>query len=840
MRKSKHEQIIERFETSWENGLSTEQVQERKKQKLFNKDKTKSSKSYLRIIFENTFTYFNLIWAIIVFAYIYVGSYNNLLFVVIIVANTLIAIIQECKAKHTVDKLSLVTAPKAIAIRNGQQVKLNSESLLLDDIILIDVGNQIPADCILVSGYVEMNESLLTGESNSIKKKIGDELLAGSFVVSGSCYARVNKIGSDSYIQSIAKEAKKFKSPNSNLFKDLNTIIKYIGIAIIPIAIIMFFNNYATTANNFSIAITNTCGALTGMIPAGMFLLVTIALSVGVVKLSRKRTMVKDLYSIEMLARTNMLCLDKTGTITDGTMIVTGYEVLSKLPFADVDNFHGISEEEEQALIYLNDYIDSRDDNLSEDEKKNFIFNEIMKSYLTSHTSNNQTSQALIKFFDNSSKYKANKVLPFSSERKFSACFFQGIGTLLLGAPEFVCSKTQKNLDEKIRLLNENSQRVLMLAFYQGEFDENDLENIATKSQPYAIISIEDHIRDDAIETINWFKQNDVKIKIISGDNPNTVSAIAKRVGIEGSEQCVSLEGMSVQEIQNIADRFTIFGRVSPEQKHQLVKALKAQGYVVSMTGDGVNDTLALKEADCSIAMADGSDVARNISHLVLMDSKFSSLPEVVKEGRQVVNNIQKSSTLFLMKTFFTFLFAFFVIILHTTYPFESVELLLLEMFVIGLPSFILALEPNSDRIQGEFISTVIKKALPSALLLFFNVGAVIVLEKLGAITTLETQTLTVIMLTITGLLNLIRLCYPFSKIRLITAICSLVLITLAVAIIPEFFGLLIFNGTVALVAGILIAISVPYLIFMPTLERLLSKLFKGRVGPTANMNDKL
>ena len=786
LKKEKPEKVIERYNPSVEFGLSAEQVAERKKNKLDNKARTKSSKSYLGIIMKNTFTYFNLIWAIIIFAYIYVGSYNNLLFTVIIVANTVIAIIQECKAKYTVDKLSLITAPKIETVRGGKIIKINSNALLLDDIIIIKVGNQIPADCIMVDGYVEMNESLLTGESNSIKKKIGDELLAGSFVVAGTCYARVNKIGSESYIQTIAKEAKKFKRPNSNLFRDLNAIIKIIGIAIIPIAVIMFFNNMATSNSDFTTAITKTCGALTGMVPAGMFLLVTIALSVGVIKLSKRKTMVKDLYSIEMLARTNMLCLDKTGTITDGTMVVTSFDCLEN----------------------------------SEEEFKN-----IMASYLASHKDNNQTSQALIEYFHNDKAPKADKVMPFSSERKHSGCYFKNKGSFFLGAPEFVCKNIPAEILNQIKILNDNSQRVLLLAFTEEEFSEENAQ-IYEKTKPYAIIAIEDHIREDAIETINWFKQNDVKIKIISGDSPNTVSAIAKRVGIEGSEQCVSLEGLSPQEVAHLADRFTIFGRVSPEQKHQLVKALKAKGYVVAMTGDGVNDTLALKEADCSIAMADGSDVARNISHLVLMDSKFSSLPSVVREGRQVVNNIQKSSTLFLMKTFFSFLIAFFVIILHTTYPFESVQLLLLEMFVIGLPSFILALEPNNEPIRGEFISTVIKKALPSALNLFVNVGAVIVIHKFGLITDVELSTLTVLMLTLTGLLNLIRLAYPFTKIRAVTVILSAILVTTASLILPEFFGLLVFNATVALVASILIAITIPYLIFMPKLEKFLNKIF--------------
>ncbi|MBR4406717.1 MAG: HAD-IC family P-type ATPase [Clostridia bacterium] len=777
-------QNIVRYNPDIKTGLTDEIVLQRKKDKLTNKTRKKNSKSYFRIICENTFTYFNLIWAIIIAAYIYVNSYNNLLFVVVIFLNTFIAIIQECRAKRTVDKLSLITAPKVDVVRNGQTIKLNSQNLVLDDIVILTVGNQIPADSILVGGEVEVNESLLTGESNPIKKLDGDELLAGSFIVSGTCYARVNKTGDESYIQSIASEAKKFKSPNSNLFRDLNNIIKYIGIGIIPVAIILYINNFATSGD-FATAIVKTCGALTGMIPAGMFLLVTVALAVGVVKLSQKKTLIQDLYSIEMLARTNMLCLDKTGTITDGTMTVTDIEHLEEIP----------------------------------------EFKKIFQSYLHEQSATNATQQALINYFGNTLEYPSTAKIDFSSDRKYSATSFEGFGTFLLGAPEFVCKNLSEDIKEKIIHLNNDSKRVLLLARTEQAIGVDD-DNLNQTTKPISIISIEDHIRDDAIETINWFKENGVQVKIISGDNPNTVSAIAKRVGVEDSDKCISLEGMSLQDVSKIADQFTIFGRVSPEQKHRLVKTLKNKGYVVAMTGDGVNDTLALKESDCSIAMADGSDVARSISNVVLMDSKFSSLPKVVNEGRQVINNIQKSSTLFLMKTLFTILFSLFVIVLHTTYPFESVNLLLMEIFVIGLPSFILALEPNSKKIEGEFITTVLKNAIPSGLLILFNVGLVMVLEKVGLIDSLEMETLSILVLTVTGFLNLVRLCFPFTLLRVLTVIFSAVCIVLALLVMPEFFGMFMFNGTVFLVLGIVVAYSIPILLLYPFFQKLIMKLF--------------
>lgn len=799
---------IQRFEPDASIGLSDEQVINRKKDNLINKNKIKSSKTYLGIFIQNTFTFFNLIWAIIIFAYIYVGSYNNLLFVIVIVLNTLIAIVQECKAKITVEKLSLVTAPKTEVVREGKTSKILSTELVLDDIIVLSMGNQVPADSILVDGYVEMNESLLTGESNPIKKQMGDVLLAGSFVVSGSCSARVNKIGTESYIQTIARESKKFKRPTSNLFKDLNTIIKYIGIAIIPVAVILYFNNMSVS-NDFVITVTKTCGALTGMVPAGMFLLVTIALSIGVIKLSKKKALVQDIYSIEMLARADILCLDKTGTITDGTMQVNS-----------VETFFDITYEENGAE-------ESADKKSELKTGEVLSLEKIMPSYLGAQTTRNTTAQAMIKYFGNFSAIQPDKVLHFSSGRKHSAVYFKNIGSFFLGAPEYVCKKINKSITKKIKDLTENSQRVLMLSYCKDEFFEDD-DKIYQKLKPYAIIALEDHLREDAIDTINWFKENNVKIKIISGDNPVTVSAIAKRVGVQDSEQCISLEGVSLQDIPGLAEQFTVFGRVSPEQKHLLVKSLKNKGHVVAMTGDGVNDTLALKEADCSIAMADGSDVARNISHLVLMDSKFSSLPAVVREGRQVVNNIQKSSTLFLMKTFFSILFAFFVIMLHTTYPFESVQLILIELFVIGIPSFILALEPNSDNIKGGFIPTVLKKAIPSALLLFFNVGIIIILKRIGLINAGELATLTVLMLTFTGLLNLLRLTYPYTLLRAITVFISVIFIALSIILIPEFFGMYTFNGTVSLISIIILACSIPLLIFSSHFENLINKIFKN------------
>ena len=778
-------------------GLSENELEERKKRKLVNVAKNKSSKSVLRILVENIFTYFNLIWAIIFVALMCVEAYSDLIFMIPVVLNTLIAIIQEIKAKYTVEKLSLVSSPKLTAIRDGKRVLLHASHLYPDDIIELTVGNQIPADCIIVSGEAELNESLLTGESNAIRKKAGDTILAGSFIFSGTVLARVDKLIGDSYIQTIATEAKKFKKPNSNLFKDLQTIIKYIGIIIIPIGGLMFLNNYLSYAgdpNWLKLAITKTCGSLTGMVPAGMFLLVTIALTVGVIKLATKHTLVKDLYSIEMLARTNMLCLDKTGTITDGTMNVIHYECF--------------------------------------DESVNFEL--LVQNILSAQKTSNSTFNALLSKFGTENALEVGKVIEFSSDRKYSATRL-GDSTYLLGAPEFSC----KNLSEKIKLLIEEraklGERVLLISKTQEDIDEEHLDRLPATTQPLGIITLVDHIRDDAIDTINWFKTNGVKIKIISGDNPNTVSTIARRVGVEDAEKCISLENLSPQQVKTIADQYTVFGRVTPEQKHILVKTLKTLGYVVAMTGDGVNDTLALKEADCSIAMADGSDVARNISSLVLMDSKFSSLPRVVKEGRQVINNVQKSSTLFLMKTLFTITLSTIILLIALvtfsaiSYPFTPKQLSLLEFFVIGVPSFLLALQPNDEQIKGNFIPMVLKKAVPSALLMLLNVGVVLILGKFSVINVAEQQTLCVLVLTVSGFINLVKLCFPFNALRTFCVILSGVCIIAVTALMPEFFEMQIFNGTVFLILGIVVLYSVPLQFAFPYIEKWIAPMFKER-----------
>lgn len=750
-KKEKSIKPIVRFNPELEKGLNEDEVKQRIAEKLTNKTKVKASKTYLSIFVKNIFTFFNMLWLLIAIALLCVGSYSDLLFMFVIVANTSIAIIQEIRAKVAVEKLSMVTTPQIKTLRNGKTVLIPADQLVLDDIIILSSGNQIPTDCKILSGKVEVNESLLTGESTAIEKDINAYLLSGSFIVSGECHAKVDKVGKDNYIEQMAQKAKEFKAPASNLFKDLNRLIKYIGIALVPIGILTFFKEYSL-GGTLQTQITNTSGALTSMIPAGMFLLITIALAVGVVKLSKKNTLVRDLYSIEMLARTNVLCLDKTGTITDGTMKVVDFVTFSK--------------------------------------KRTASIKKILSNILNAQKTSNSTSNAMIEEFGKDISWKVKNVIEFSSERKYSVTQFENKKIYFLGAVTKIgCSLTEQQ-KEFINDCQNKGLRIIALAETEGEFSK---EITGKNSTLLAFVVIEEHIREDAVETIQWFKDNGVEIKIISGDSPATVSKIAQRVGVENSDKYVSLEGLSIKEVEQMADKFTVFGRVTPEQKYAIIKALKNKGKVVAMTGDGVNDTLALKEADCSIAMADGSEVARSISKLVLLKSNFSSLPNVVKEGRQVINNVQNSSSLFLMKTLFAITLTVITLFVQLAYPFTPKDMLLLESFVIGIPSFILTFEPNTKKIVGNFIPQVFKRAVPRALLMLLNVFIIMIIYYTqGDLLLLDAEykTLCVLVLTYTGFLNLVTLCIPVTLVRGFAMGISFVGVTSLICAIPKLFSI--------------------------------------------------
>ncbi len=746
---------IERYEATYKKGLTQEQVEQRISENLVNFSSKKYSKSYLSIFLSNTCTFFNLLGLIVAIALICVQApLSRFFFALIYLSNILIGIIQEIRAKKCIDKLSLVSSKSTKVIRNGEEVEVLSTEIVLDDIIRLGLGNQIPTDCEIISGEVEVNEALLTGESVPVKKKAGGELFAGSFITSGTCYARAIKVGKDNYIEQLSEKAKKYKKPHSELMNSLRFIIKVVGAIIIPIATVFMVKSMVFKGATIVDAINGTSTVVIGMIPSGMFLLTSVALAVGVIKLFKKNTLVQDLYSLEMLARVDTICFDKTGTITDGRMTV-------------------------QKVLKLS-------------AKDNTNIQEVVSSMLKNLKDNNQTAMALCDFFGQKGSMIAEKILPFNSQRKLSAVTFNDSLTYSFGAPEFVLPKAQyTKIKENIDKYAQQGLRVLVLAKSSTPIEDDKAPN---DFAPVALILISDNIREDAVETIKWFKDNDVAIKVISGDNPVTVSEVARRVGIDNAERYVSLEGLSDQEVVAIANEYTVFGRVSPEQKALLVQSMKAAGHVTAMTGDGVNDILAMKEADCAVSVAAGSEAARNISHLVLMDNNFNSMPKVVYEGRRVINNIQSSASLYLMKTLFTMIFAIIVLCNPNmdTYPFNLSHMILLEVFVIGLPSFFLSLQANDSRVEGNFIGHVLSKSLPSALLMVFSVSVTMLagnaLTFMGIDEKIYT-TMSIVSLTFAGIISLYYICKPLNTYRAVLFFSNFVVI-LAVIVLSLILGL--------------------------------------------------
>lgn len=731
-----------RYDPDLKTGLSFNEVNERIKDGYVNFVETNTTKSYKNIFISNIFTFFNLLCFLIAGALIVVGSFNNLFFLVILICNVLIGIIQEIKAKKTVEKITLVTSPTSKVIREGKIFEIKTNEIVLDDILLFEFGNQVSTDSIILKGEIEVNESLLTGESVSIKKKKGDLILAGSYVTSGSCVCKAEKIAEENYTSKLAIKAKRYKKPESELLKSLRIIIKVIGVIIVPLAILIFFTNKAALGNDLKLLVTKSAGSVIGMIPAGLFLLTSLALAVGVIKLAKKKTLVQDLYGIEMLSRASVLCLDKTGTITDGTMQVKQIKMLKK-----------------------------------EDD-----LNKIMSSYLFSMKTQNQTFSALKNYFGEQVFFESNKILEFNSSKKYSAVELKNGKTYYLGAPEFVYKTKDKKFNNLVNAYAKEGFRVLVLCESQQKIDKNLPKDLI----PICLLNIEERIRKEAKETIAWFNANGVQVKIISGDNPLTVSEISKKVGVIDSDKYISLEGMTKQQVIESAKEYNIFGRVSPEQKQILVKALKNLGHKVAMTGDGVNDILALKEADCSISVASGSEAARNVSHLVLLDSNFLNLPRVVEEGRRVVNNIVNSASLFLMKTFFTFVLTIFCLIMGINYPFTPNQIILLEVFTIGVPSFFLALQPNSKKIEGTFISKVASKSLIYGTLLFLTFVSCYLFDNRFIGGTYETMAS--ISISFVGLVILLKLCTPLNLYRGVLFLGMILGTVLSLAILPSSF----------------------------------------------------
>lgn len=743
-------------EVDYNVGLTDEQVRERVDKGHVNKVKISTSKSGWQIFASNFFNVFNILCFLVLIWILSVatsfGDLKDCFFILIISANILVGIIQEFRAKHIIDKMSLTSSPKSKVLRNGEFVELNADKLVRDDIIEFGAGEEISADSVIVSGKLYVNESMLTGETNSIEKNVGDLILAGSYVVSGSAKAIVKNIAEENYIQSLAKEAKKFKTAKSVLMTHLFKLLKILSIIVVVFAVPSFINNFnaslidametsgiTTYSNGFWNAIFNfgkvkglisgaaldlayksavrsTATVLIGMIPAGMMLLTSVTLAIGVIKIAKHKAMVQGLYSIETLARVNLMCLDKTGTLTDGSMKVINYKNVSK-KYKDDELFTIISSAENE----LDD--------------------------------NNATAIALKEYFNKAGNYKVKSKQNFDSDKKYSKVEFEKIGSIYVGAPEFVCDLHENN-QKVVTNYQKEGYRVLLIA-----------QELDGKKEPLAIITLEDNIKPTAKQTIEYFKKNKVDLRVISGDNPITVAHIAKVVGIEGCENYVSAQGLTDEQLLEKAKTCVVFGRVNPEQKKLLIKFYKECGHTVAMTGDGINDILALKEADCAIAMANGADATKSVAHIVLMDSDFKSMPHVVVEGRQVINNVERSSAIFLTKTLTMFLLQVLYIILQKAVPIAPVNLSYIDILCVGIPAFFVALEPNTKKLEGNFFVNVLKKILPCALTIFVSILTLSILHENGVLKVTDGQftTLVVLAMYFVFTLLLIDVCHPFN-----------------------------------------------------------------------------
>ena len=747
------ENDIIRYNPDFKQGLTKEQLEERITHKLVNKTERTVGKTYLQIVLDNVVNFFNILLFVIAGLMIAAKRYDSLFFLAILIPNIIIGLIEDIHARRLMDKLSLVTSPKVIVIRDGVEEEISSQSIVLDDLVVLKSGMQICADSIVLSGNLLVNESLLTGESKSIPKKPGDVVFSGSYVLSGNAITRADKIGQDSYVQTIEATARKFKRSPSQILKSLRLLFKYIGIAVIVIGatmvIILGIQGMFSSYEGFQKAMGSISGSMVAMIPTGLYLLTSVALATAVIKLSQHKARVQDFYSVEMLARTDLVCVDKTGTITDGTMTVNKI-----VPYG--------STMEATVTGILSDFVIASEDN-------------------------NATMMSLKEHFDGAiNKVQATEKLSFNSDNKYSAITFQSGITYVLGAAEFMNLNNKSGVLHRIEEYTSKGFRVLILAKAPGGIKNEKVEGLY---EAIGMVVLQDHVRPDAIKTFKWFRENNVAIKVISGDDAQTVAQIAKQAGIEGADKYISLAGKTIEEVKSIANDYDVFGRVTPEQKEALVDALKKDGHTVAMTGDGVNDILALKHADCSIAMASGAEAAKNISHIVLLDSNFDHLPMVVEQGRRVVNNLQRTASLFLVKTSFAIILSVIFMIgglinKNTSYPFETNHLYIWEFASIGVASLFLTLEPNVDRLKGTFLRNVFSKALPAAITMILGVVVIFGLYHLNKnnvmYTGIYSKESAVVMSSIvfTGIAwsFLLKVCRPFTIYRAVVfGVCSLI-----------------------------------------------------------------
>lgn len=708
------------------NGLTAAKVNARIEAGKINIADDSSDRTTGKIIRDNLLTYFNLIFLVITVLLCIAGAFRDLTFLPIIIGNILIGIVQELRAKKTLDKMKILNAGHAVVIREGKRQKVTAEELVIDDLVWLSSGDAICADSVVVSGEITVNESMLTGEADGIVKKENEELLSGSFVVSGEGYARLTRVGNDSYISKLTNEAKALKKgEESEMIRSINMFVKVIGIIIIPMSVILFVQAFVFRNASFRTSITSMVASIIGLIPEGLYLLTTLALAVSMMKLAKDKVLLHDMKSIESLARVDVLCVDKTGTITKPEMTVT--EIVSC------------------------------DDSM----------NEVFTDYVMSSIDNNATAVALKKYLNDNNvvngKRTASKVYPFNSTVKYGAMAFND-DYYVLGAPEFIIKTGFNNLKDDISQYTTKGYRVIVLAKAESLTRDGVIDG---EILPLGFVVLANEIRDNAVETFTYFKEQGVAIKVISGDNPATVSEVARQAGIENAEKYVDASTLTDNlMISEAIAKYTVFGRVTPKQKQQFVKALKMQGHTVAMTGDGVNDILALKDADCSVAMASGSEATAQAAQIVLLDSDFSRMPEIVLEGRRVVNNVQRSASLFLVKNLFSLLLTIFSTVLMISYPLMPSQVSLISMFTIGIPGFLLALEPNKSRIKGHFLGNVLLKALPAGLTDFFAVSALVICGHVFNIPSTDIATASTLLIAVVGFMIMIKISHPFNKFK--------------------------------------------------------------------------
>ena len=693
-------------------GLTDEQVNARIAEGKVNADENPNTRTYQQIVRENTLTFFNFLNLVLLVLVLLVGSYKNAFFVCIIIINTLIGIAQEIRAKKTIDKLAILTARKSVVIREGQKWTVPTEELVLDDVVCLKTGDQVPADARILEGSLEVNESLLTGESDNLPKNEGDELFSGSFVTSGEACCQIIHVGKDNYAAQITSEAKEFKRHNSELKNSLNAILKVISIIIVPLGALLFYKQYYIVGDTFRDSVVSMVAGVLGMIPEGLVLLTSVALTLGALVLANKKTLVQELYCIETLARVDTLCLDKTGTITEGTMCVERVE-----PYVSTGRTETAATEPESAEST------EAEEQVQTDSAFMEEIDVIMGNMMYVLKDQNATIDALRKRFPAKQDMTPEHVIPFSSDRKYSGVVFEEKGTYLMGAAQFLFPEDNEELTEKCQAYAEEGLRVLVLAHSSQNAEGTELPE---GLEPLALMLLTDVIREEAPDTLAFFDSQEVDLKVISGDDPVTVAAIARRAGLKNADSYVDATTLTTEEeLQDAVAQYSVFGRVTPQQKKAMVQALQSQGHTVAMTGDGVNDVLALKEADCSIAMAQGSDAAKNIANVVLLDSNFASMPHIVNQGRRVVNNIRTAASMFLIKTMFSVMLSLLTIFFGNAYPFEPIQMSLISACAVGIPTFLLAQENNYEKIDHTFLRHVFINAFPAAITITSCVFAV-------------------------------------------------------------------------------------------------------------------